>query len=405
LNLGLAYWQSGDATSTLQVLNEAANAREPSPTGLVALALLADREAELGRLHQAAATYARVFEHATAQGRPASGVAAWAYTGMGELQRQWNDLDAAARYLLRGVELAKVWGFADGLAWAYLHVARLKDAQRDPAGAHAALLEAEQVVRQSDVTPWTTARVAGYRATRWIAQGNVTEAARWAQEDKLSVDDELSYLRQPLHLALARLLMAQGQLDEAAALLERMRQQAESTGLINSMLQTLALQACLLQSRGDTDQAMEALVRALELAMPEGYVRLFVDEGEPMRVLLSHYKSRVTRQEYRTVPGKTARLLAYVNQLLATFSADGPAMPESPVDSSHANGTQPAEPLSARELEIVRLLAAGLSNREIAQKLYITAGTVKIHLKHIYGKLDVGNRTQAAARARELNLL
>jgi LuxR family transcriptional regulator, maltose regulon positive regulatory protein len=399
LNLGLAYWQSGDIATAGHVLGETCLIHEPGSnlgTSLAAQEFLADLQAEQGHLHQAARTYQQAIERAAEAEKRPSPIAAWAYTGLGELMRQWNDLHTAGHSIEKGIELARQWGNADGLAWASLHLARWKETTGNTGGADKALLEAEQVVRLSRVAPWTAAEVSGYRGRLWIAHGLVTDAIAWAQEHGLQVENEISYLQLPEYLSLARLLIAQGRLIDAHILLERMLRLAENLGLGRRVIEILALQALALQSHEKTGQALSTLERTLALAEPEGCRRLFMDEGERMKALLQEYLRFGGQKSEAKMGTYAAGLLTLMTQ---ADNGAGSNQPEVVVLEI------PAERLSRRELEILRLLAEGLSNREIAQQLYISSGTVKVHLKHIFNKLKANNRTEAAAQARRLGLV
>jgi LuxR family maltose regulon positive regulatory protein len=222
-------------------------------------------------------------------------------------------------------------------------------------------------------------------------QGHLAAAVRWTEVSGLSADDDLAYPREREYLIFARVRIAQGRLDPAGAflseaqrLLERLRADAEAKARTGSVLEILLLQALAFSAQGKGTEALPVLEHALTLAEPEGYIRLFVDEGEPMVALL--------RQAY-------ARGIApdYVAILLA--AAGAPKLPAPPPAGSLL------EPLTERELEILRLLVRGLSNQDIARELVITVGTVKSHVNHIYGKLGVQSRTQAIARAHSLKLL
>jgi LuxR family maltose regulon positive regulatory protein len=200
------------------------------------------------------------------------------------------------------------------------------------------------------------------------------------------VEDEPAYPREREYLLLARVLLANKAPDRALGLLERLAARAQAEGRNESVVAARLLQALAFHSTGDPVRAVRALESALGLAEPGAYIRLFVDEGEPMRALLSN------------ISGEHRR---YAEKLLAAFVSEPKT--EGPT-SSHVRGSL-IEPLSERELEILSLLAGGLTNREIAERLVLSVGTVKVHLKHIYGKLDAHSRTQAIVRARGLNLL
>ncbi len=230
-------------------------------------------------------------------------------------------------------------------------------------------------------TPLPDARpLAALKARIWVTQGRLTEAMEWARERGLSVDDDLSYLREFEHVTLARVLIARGEL-EAIGLLERLLHAAEEGGRMGSAIEILALQALAHQALGDTSAALAPLERALSLAEPENCVRVFVSEGPPMARLLTAAASRGIAPDY-------------ARRLLAAFREAGDAHP------SERN-----ELLSDREIEVLQLIAAGLTNREVAARLYLSLYTIKAHARSIYDKLDAHSRTQAVARARELGIL
>jgi LuxR family maltose regulon positive regulatory protein len=206
----------------------------------------------------------------------------------------------------------------------------------------------------------------------------------WAQQHAIGQVDELDAAQEIEQIAVAWLLLAQGRPDESQSLLARLLEAAQAAGRMGSAIEILALQALAFQAQEDLERARSTLERALALAEPEGYVRTFVDEGEPMVRLLRLVLTR------GTAPG-------YASKLLAAFGERVPAAP-SVVQAL-------IEPLTDRELEVLRLVAAGLSNREIARELVIAVSTVKTHINHIFGKLDVNSRTQAVAKAQALELL
>jgi LuxR family maltose regulon positive regulatory protein len=228
----------------------------------------------------------------------------------------------------------------------------------------------------------------------------VEAAWRWTQARGLSADDELSYMNETAHLTLARVLLAQNRLDEAVRLLTRLRSAAEAAGRMGRVIEILAVLALALQARGETGQALAVLEQALALAEPEGYVRVFVDEGEAMREVIRQWGLEIRRQKRNGGEAKLNRLLVYADKLLAAFPDRTPQSPTSTPQSLPL-----LEPLSEREIEILRFIAAGMSNQEIAQRLVVALSTIQWHIKNVYGKLNVHSRTQAVARARELGLL
>jgi LuxR family transcriptional regulator, maltose regulon positive regulatory protein len=303
-----------------------------------------------------------------------------------------GDLDRAARYLKRSKELSEHGGISEHRHRWYVAMARIKQARGDLDGALDLLDEAQRLYVPSpapDVRP-----VAAVRTRLLVRQGRLAEALAWVRERGVSVDDELSYLREFEHITLARVLIAhsrrdqgQGSLGETWALLERLRTVAEEGERAGSLIEILALQALAQAAQGDLPRALVPLERALTLAEPEGYVRVFVDEGQPMRTLLRH-----------AAAAGIAR--SYTPELLAAF--DESAQPGS--TAAHA-AADLAEPLTAREVEILRLVATGMRNQQIADHLFISLATVKRHLANTYRKLGVGHRTEAVARANQLHLL
>jgi LuxR family maltose regulon positive regulatory protein len=217
----------------------------------------------------------------------------------------------------------------------------------------------------------------------WLAQGNLEQASRIVQENGITANDEIPYLREPEFLAFLRLLLAQENYDAALDLSQRLLQKAETGKRIGRVIEILVLQALIFQGRKDLDRALAILKKALSLAKPERYIRSFLDEGEPMVRLLHLARSRQIETEY-------------VTDLLSAIQK---------VSSTEQASSQPLiEPLTAREIEVLKLIEAGCSNQEIAEKLIISFATVKRHISNIYTKLDAKSRTQAIAIGKELKL-
>ena len=234
------------------------------------------------------------------------------------------------------------------------------------------------------------------KARVYIRQGRLTKAWDWVHERGLSVDDDLSYLREFEHITLARILVAESSNQQASELLERLRQAAEAQDRMGSVIEISIVQALAHQAQSNTPAALAALDRALTLAEPEGYIHIFVDEGEQMRLLILDFRLLIEKREQR----EDQKLIGYVHKLLAAFAP--------PTTSQSAFNNQPSamiEPLSPRELEVLRLIAEGLSNQEIADRLFLAVSTVKGYTRTIFDKLQVQRRTEAVACARELGLL
>jgi LuxR family maltose regulon positive regulatory protein len=344
----------------------------------------------MGRLHEAEATFQEALQTAT---RKKSPVAGQAYACLAFVYREWNDLESARLYAEKLVESSVTWGVVDALACGHLFLATVLQAQDDIPGANQAMAEASQVMHRHPLElrsmPWLGAT----RARLWLAQGKLADARHWAETRGLSVDGKLDLRNEVEYLALVRILLAEGRADDAARLLARLQKAMESTGRQGNLIAVLVLWAIVLDVQADTSSALAVLEQALSLARPEGYMRVFLDEGKPIANLL---KIGVNKWEDRD-------LVVYARKLLAAFYQGEAQRPVPPAET--VQGDAPIEPLTAREREVLHFVAAGWSNREIADKLVISVRTVKKHVENIHGKLGVTSRTQAAARARELDLL
>jgi LuxR family maltose regulon positive regulatory protein len=256
---------------------------------------------------------------------------------------------------------------------------------------------ARKLSERHDMDAWA-GRVRAWQARFAAAQGDRWAAERWLQESGLSTQDP-DYRSEFEYVTLARVLMALGEHDEAWNLLERLLRWEESRERGGRVVEILTLRALNLSARGRRSEAVDVLRTALALAEPEGYVRTFTDEGPPMVALLEQVRKARRPSQRDAGSGASAE---YVAGLLAALGAEDPSRAGSlpPGAPGHL-----AEIVSEREIEVLRLLASGTANREIAEKLFLSLDTVKTHLKHIYSKLGVHSRTQAVAQARELGLI
>jgi LuxR family maltose regulon positive regulatory protein len=415
--LGLAYWTRGDLEAAHRSYAEcmALVQRSGHLSDAIGCSLaLADIRISQGRLREAMSTYERGLQLATEQSAPVLRGAADMHVGMSELRRERDDLDAATQHLLRSKELGEHTGLPQNRYRWCVAMARILATQGDLDGALDLLYEAERLY-MGDFFP-NVRPIAAWKTRVWVAQGKLAEALDWAREHGLSVSDDLSYLREFEHITLVRVFLARSKSDradrsmlEAMELLERLLQAAEEGERTGSIIEILVLQALANLLQGDISAALVPLERALTLAEPQGYIRMFVDEGPPMAVLLArlHEHSRKRPRAASTnVP------LAYLERLLALLRGERVQEGTSPAaTSSTSSPSAPAparpllDPLTERELEVLRLIAAGLSNRAIAARLVLALSTVKSYVNTIYGKLQVESRTQAVARARALHLL
>jgi len=282
--------------------------------------------------------------------------------------------------------------------WSYrkcLAQARLKESDGDLDSALDLLDEAKRLYVKS-LIPYTRP-VDALKVRIYLQQGQLPKTLEWMREHGLSINDELSYLHEFEHITLTRVLIAEYQSNHeertilnALTLLERLLKFAEDQKRMGSMLEILITTALAYHAQGSTSQAFAALERALTLAQPEGYFRIFVNEGEPMRSVLLDFRGSLEKQPR----GNDHELRGYVDKLLSAFAQ--------PAEIPQSNSI---ELLSQRELEVLRLIAQGLSNDEISQRLFLALDTVKGHNRRIHNKLQVQRRTEAVTRARELGLL
>jgi LuxR family maltose regulon positive regulatory protein len=354
-----------------------------------ALSILAPAVSALSRLHvsrgqlrAAERACTEALEALSGPGGRLSPIAADVCSRLGDLYYEWNDLETALTYLRRGVELGRANMNAGLLTSNYVSLARALRASGDATGADEALDAASRLCREREVHPRIANLLAARRGNLTVARRDAEAAEAWIAEHALEASDAPSYARRESYVALSQALTLLGRDDEALALLARLREMAEGSGCTGDLIEIQACRAVALRARGQTGRAVESLADAVRLAEPEGYVRTFVDRGAPLVELLRQVAMRGIAP-------------TYVGELLAALGeAD-----EEPGQAALV------EPLTDREMEVLRLIAAGLSNAEIAQELYVAVSTVKKHINHLYGKLGVHRRTKAVARARELNLL
>jgi LuxR family maltose regulon positive regulatory protein len=373
--LGFAYYLQGNRAAANRALVDVISISQTSGntmyTWLATIGLGVLQEAD-NRLYLAAQTFQHVLQVLGDQPLP---LAFEPHLGLARICYEWNDLDAAYQHAQQSIQLARQFMDMDRSVAADVFLARLKLARGDAAGAAAILTEAGQTARQHNFVH-RLPHVAAAHVLTLLHQGNLAAAAQLAQTHDLP-------------LSQARVHLAQGDPAGALAVLEPRRQQVEANGWADERVKALVLQAVALQAHGDKDRAVQLLLDALALAEPGGFIRIFVDEGLPMAHLLS-------------LAAVHGRMTDYIGKLLAVLDAAKQKSDDNSfrVPTAH----HMIEPLSQRELEVLRLIAEGLSNHEIGERLFLALDTVKGHNRKIFGKLQVQRRTEAIVRARELGL-
>jgi LuxR family maltose regulon positive regulatory protein len=348
-----------------------------------------------GNLDAAAATCRQALAETGESGQAAT--TGPAHVGLAQVLYEQDELTAALDHATRGVALCRQLTFTQSMATGLAVVARIRHAQGDAAGALEAIGEAGQAGLSPQVAALLNP-VPSQRARLLLAQGDIRAAAQWTAAAGLSPDDEPGYPREPAYLVLARVLLARNDPGPALTLLQRLAAAAATQGRVGSIIEIGALRALALAASGDHASALSALTEALTLGCQHGYVRVFADEGGPMRALLAQLPAARPGQP----PAARGINPGY---LAALMSACG--QPAAVPPPSRAAGAAPGliEPLTDRELEVLRLLAAGRSNQRIAHDLVVALDTVKKHVTHVLGKLGAANRTEAVARARQLGLI
>ncbi len=403
LTAASTYLVDGDMTSATEHFVETTVASVRAlgnlPTILRSISNLARLQLLQGRLRQAASTIEQVMQLASGRGRLQALLnGADYYCILGDLLREWNQFERAKQQLEQGMDLDRgtLTAEAEMVTRCYLAFADLQRASGQRTQARETLDAFALLSRQRGFAPVLLARGAAVQAQVELAQGNLAAAIGWAETSGLSARDELSYPHEQEYLTLARVRIAQGRedptgpfLSEALALLERLGEDAEAKRRMRSVLEVLLLRALALEAQGDLAAALSVLGRALVLAQPEGYIRLFLDEGTAMVALL-----RQAHKHQIAPAGYIATLLAAAGETTATA-----------LDRASRRSSPLLEALTAREREVLRLLITGASNREIAQHLVLSVNTVKKHVLNICSKLGVQSRTQAIAQARTLNFL
>ncbi|WP_239615364.1 LuxR C-terminal-related transcriptional regulator [Cohnella mopanensis] len=373
--LGYAYHLKGDRTAAIQAYSKAIDTSQTIGHHIITLMAsigLGNIQEADNQLHLATQTYREVLQRAGDSPLP---LVCEAHLGLARILYEWNDLDAAEHHGQHSIRLARLLEHTDRFVAGEEFLARLTLARGDAAGAAANIARSSHFAIQHNFVH-RIPEVVATEVLTLLRQGNLTAAAQLAQAHDLP-------------LIQARVHLAHGDTSTALAMLGIIREQMEAKDWKNERLKVMVLQAVTLCAHGDMDKAVQLLGDALTMAEPGGFIRIFVDEGDRMSMLLTEASAH-------------GKMPDYIGKLLAVLESEKPRTEgESPLLSV----LPLIEPLSGRELEILQLIAQGLSNSEICERLYIALDTVKGHNRRIYGKLQVQRRTEAVARARELGLL
>jgi LuxR family transcriptional regulator, maltose regulon positive regulatory protein len=406
ITLGYEYFLYGDFGTANTILNEMirlGSVARAVNNPVAAYCLLARMQVYQGRLREADDLLQKAAQLTHEAGRQHLGAISLVEIETAAIWYEWNNLDAALVRVKSGLDGLPAWGKADDFCLAHVTLARIQLARGNRIEAAGAIEKAAQLVQTCGVFSEARNVVEAAHVKLWLAQGDRLAVDRWVAtlEKRCESHDPFRYEDELIYITQARVFIAQNEPREAISLLAHWEKTAQLAGRMGRVIEILILKALALREIGDAEGAILALTKCLTFAAPEGYVRIFLDEGRPMQLLLAQWLSHVS----------AGPLQEYAAHLLSLFEAEPPAVTAtqekaSPTDNL-ATSTKQAlvEPLSQRELEVLQLIALGMTNRKIARQLVVSPGTVKAHTSSIYRKLDVANRTEAVAYARQLGIL
>jgi LuxR family maltose regulon positive regulatory protein len=389
--LGAAYWGQGKILKAEEAFMECASTALQG--GFVyrassALCYAGMQQVKQAKLRAAEKTFQQALSLAQGPGEHQYPDAGYPLAKLSELALEWNHLRQARELAIEGVELCNQLGHVDLIAEANIALARVQLADNDFGGVQESLHQVEKLALQTKLDPWVLGWLAECQVRLWLAMGELEQASHWRASSGIDLDGEFSFHYDLHHINLARVLVAQIQQhplrtapEKCLRLLDRLLTICDEMGWIHHLIQVQILQALVLQATNNTKSALHALRSAITMAEPDGYIRIFVCEGDELEKLLS-------------LLAKQAEPNGYVAELLRAFPAD---------ISSQQPGL--VEPLSPREMEVLTFLTTSLSVSSIAGELNISVNTVRSHIKSIYGKLGVNRRLDAIAKAKELNLV
>ncbi|HEX8729155.1 MAG TPA: LuxR C-terminal-related transcriptional regulator, partial [Ktedonobacterales bacterium] len=402
VTLGHAWRHKGDLAAADDAYSEAARLSAAAGSPFMA-ALATDMRTLLanarGQLHLSANLSRQIIALAESRGEAARSLAGSAWSNLGWQLYEWNDLAKAEEAFLKALALGEQWNDTEDQVNARLWLTFVYQAQGKPEEARSTLQRADGLLREVEqegqTFPWMPPLIAAASARLALKQGDLADAERWMPAIRDRVGQNV--IMRPLEeLTRARVLLAMGEIAEAQSLLDELLVTATASGEMAYEIEAHMLQALAWQRLGEMTNALNALEQAITQGMPEGYLRLFLDEGAPMIVLLQRLRGQRSIRE---------DVAGYCTKLLVLAGAE--TYQTYPVTSQHQSQTHPElpEPLSARELEVLGLLAEGYSNQDIADHLVVALSTVKTHVHHLYAKLRTPDRLRAVTRARTLGLL
>ncbi len=387
VSLGIAHAFKGDNVSAIKALSEAVAASKAAGNMihyLVANFWLVVRLKHHGQLSRAIDICKHLFGVVIEENLAHTELEGGLFAIWGELLYELNELDEALHYVEKGLILAEQGHHVGNRGWAYFCLLKILSAKQDFSGVEESIRKIEKLDRSSDLPSWVTRQTEAWKARIWLMKGDLDRVVDWAQGRGLRLDDDLTPLREPEYIMFARILFAQGRLNDALGLLDRLNKEGKEGGRILSQIETLLVKALVFWTQRNMTEALIVFGKALSLAEPGGYIRLFLDEGPLIAELLE-----------KILAAKADVPRAYAKKLLSAFRLNKLVKTDDGL----------VERLSERELEVLRLIAAGLSNQKITEALFISLSTVKTHLRNIYGKLNVHRRTEAIVKAKELELL
>jgi LuxR family transcriptional regulator, maltose regulon positive regulatory protein len=398
ITLGYEYFLYGDFINANKILNETirsgyiANAIN---NPVAAYCLLARSQVYQGQLHEADDLLQKAAQLIHQAGGQHLGAVGLLEVETAALLCEWNEVETALVRVKRGLDYLPWWGKADDFCLAYITLTRIQLARGNQTEAAGAIEKAAQLVKTCGVFSEARSTVEAAQVKLWLRQGDWSSVNRWAAilEKRLDSHDPFRYENELTHITQARVFIAQNKHDEAISLLSGLEESAQSGGRLGRLIEIMILKALALQGAGSNAQAGLALTESLTLAEPSRYIRVFLDEGPPMQMLLAQWLAHAGAGSLRD----------YTIHLLSQFDT------EPYVVTAEQEKVSPMrdliEPLSQREMEVLHLVSLGRTNQEIARQLVVSPGTVKAHTASIYRKLDVSNRTEAVARARQLEII